>query len=57
MKEGEWLVLARDGYRLDKLEDQLKTYGYFMNEEIRHLSVNLYIKLYWHGKIFAEEKN
>jgi len=29
MKEGEWLVLARDGYRLDKLEDDLKIYGYY----------------------------
>jgi len=29
MKQGEWLILARDGYRLDKLEDELKIYGYF----------------------------
>ena len=29
MKEGQWLVLARDGYRLDKLEDELRIYGYF----------------------------
>ena len=29
MKEGQWLVLARDGYRLDKLEEELKIYGYF----------------------------
>jgi len=29
MKQGEWLVLARDGYRLDKLEEELKIYGYF----------------------------
>ncbi len=29
MKEGDWLVLARDGYRLDKLEDDLKIYGYY----------------------------
>ena len=29
MKEGQWLILARDGYRLDKLEEELKIYGYF----------------------------
>ena len=29
MKQGQWLVLARDGYRLDKLEEELKIYGYF----------------------------
>jgi len=29
MKEGNWLVLARDRYRLDKLEEDLKIYGYF----------------------------
>ena len=29
MKEGQWLILARDRYRLDKLEDDLKTYGYY----------------------------
>ena len=29
MKQGEWLILARDGYRLDKLEEELKIYGYF----------------------------
>ena len=29
MKEGEWLILARDRYRLDKLEEDLKIYGYF----------------------------
>ena len=29
MKEGQWLILARDGYRLDKLEDELRIYGYF----------------------------
>jgi DNA helicase-2/ATP-dependent DNA helicase PcrA len=29
MKEGQWLILARDGYRLDKLEEELKIYGYY----------------------------
>jgi len=29
MKEGQWLILARDRYRLDKLEEDLKIYGYF----------------------------
>lgn len=57
MKEGQWLVLARDGYRLDKLEEELKFMVTSMNEETAPLSINLCIKLYWHGKIFAEEKN
>jgi len=29
MKEGQWLILARDRYRLDKLEEDLKIYGYY----------------------------
>ena len=29
MKEGNWLILARDRYRLDKLEEDLKIYGYY----------------------------
>tara|TARA_R110002049_G_scaffold11337_1_gene53611 strand:- start:72 stop:1595 length:1524 start_codon:yes stop_codon:yes gene_type:complete len=29
LKEGEWLILARDKYRLDKLEDDLKVQGVF----------------------------
>ena len=33
MKEGKWLVLARDGYRLDKLEEELKLYGYFFERK------------------------
>ena len=33
MKEGQWLVLARDGYRLDKLEEELKLYGYFFERK------------------------
>ena len=39
MKEGQWLVLARDGYRLDKLEDELRIYGYFFERGDR-TSVN-----------------
>ena len=29
MKEGNWLILARDRYRLDTLEEDLRIYGYY----------------------------
>ena len=33
MKQGEWLVLARDRYRLTKLEDDLRMYGYYFERD------------------------
>ena len=39
MKEGQWLILARDGYRLDKLEEELKIYGYYFSRGDR-VSIN-----------------
>ena len=33
MKQGEWLVLARDRYRLSKLEEDLKIYGYYFERD------------------------
>ena len=31
MKEGNWLILARDRYRLDTLEEDLRIYGYYFS--------------------------
>ena len=57
MKEGQWLILARDRYRLDKLEEDLKIYGYYYKRADK-TSINKRIHeaiLAWEEKLYNFE--